>query len=131
MREFLSQRDLRERAEELRRSFLDEGDNAQVSTCFLDDEGKRSPPEQMDAGERKWSAAKLLRPVDIATAADLDGLSEEDVQMVHEEYWSIAAGRMDEKRAPDRYRHLAAQFAETTTFVRRAWGMAYGPRRPK
>jgi hypothetical protein len=119
----LDQRDLQGRAEDLRRSFADEKDMA-ICTCMLADEVGQLPPKSMDARERKWTAAKLLRPVDAETATDLEGFSEEEILMVHERYWAITVSRAEEEPVPVRHRRLASQLAQTKVFACAAWGIA-------
>ena len=98
-----------------------------MCSCMLEDEDGQPEPEPMDARERKWAAAKLLRPVDTETAADLEGLSEEEILMVHEAYWAMIIGRLEDESGPDRLQRLAAQCTQTRAFVRRSWGMAPSP----
>ncbi|MBJ3764607.1 hypothetical protein ILP92_17885 [Maribius pontilimi] len=120
----LEQRDLQERTEELRRSFTDE-DDGYICTCMVaDDSRSLPPPAPMDARERKWVAAKLLRPVNADTAAELDGLSAEENLMVHEEYWAMTVGRLENEPGPNRFKRLAAQYTQTKVFALRAWRMA-------
>jgi hypothetical protein len=125
-RRILDQRALHRRAEDLRRLFSGE-DDMNMCTCMLEDEGDQLRMDSMDARERKWAAAKLLRPVDAETAAELEDLSEEEILMVHKEYWAMLVGRLEDEPGPDRLQRLAAQYAQTKAFVRRAWGMALGP----
>lgn len=120
----LDQRDLQERTEELRRSFTDE-DDGDICSCIVEDDSRSPPPQApMDARERKWVAAKLLRPVDADTAAAMDGLSTEENLLVHEEYWAMTVERLENEPGPDRFQRLVAQYTQTKAFALRAWRMA-------
>ena len=121
----LDQRDLQRRAEELCRSFAGE-DDADICTCMVEEEAPSPPPAPMDVRERKWAAAKLLQPIDVETAAELEGFSAEEILMVHEEYWAMTVGGLEDEPGPVRLQRLAAQYAQTKAFARQAWGMASG-----
>lgn len=77
----------------------------------------------MDVRERKWAAAKLLRP--ICPEDSGEEFTDKEWLMVYQQVWKMRAGSFQAgpTDVADRHRIMADQFRHTTRFARQAWGI--------
>ena len=124
-RPILDQIDLHEEAAELRRMLAGESD---VCNCLLqiDDECtcETAPIEapRMDVRERKWAAAKLLRPIETDHDDLLADMDDEEMLVMYAEYWKLVAPSFG-KTPGETSRHMALQYRQTRKFACQAWGI--------
>jgi hypothetical protein len=128
----LDQHDLARDAEEIRKLLTDEAgsclcDIAFDGTCTCD--VTLPYALEMDARERKWTAAKLLRPIETNIDDITSHLDEKETLMMFIEYWKIVASDIAEPTL-QKYRRFALQYRHTRAFACKSWGISC-PRPPR